>query len=107
MFYSFYASRFMTALAELEGPIVHQNRSDEDAMFDSVKQGKGKGIKPEEAALSYFIAQVEHSVLADPERWKPMLRKATRRVKVWIEQKKVCQQYAEMYFDLVQSTKAN
>ena len=105
MFYSFYASRFMTALAELEGAIVHQDKSDEDAMFDAVKHCKSRGMKPAEAALSYFVAQAECGIAADPDKWRPMAKHAYRRVGIWLEQKKISPQYADMLFYLLRATK--
>lgn len=101
----FYSSRFMNTLSELGGPITHQHKADEDSMFDAVKQGKGQGIKPADAALSYFTTQAEHGIRNDPARWHPIARQAALRVKAWLQQEKVGKQSAELLFDLVRNTK--
>jgi hypothetical protein len=101
----FYASRFMVALAELEGAIVHQDKSDEDAMFDAAKQCKRQGMAPAEAALTYFVDQAERGIAADPERWRAMADQAYRRVQLWLAQKKVAPHYADLLFELLRDTK--
>jgi hypothetical protein len=101
----FYASRFMTALAELEGAIVHQDKSDEDAMFDAAKQSKRQGMNPAEAAVSYFVDQAERGLAADPVRWRTMAEQAYRRVQIWLAQKKVGPHYADLLFEFLRDTK--
>lgn len=100
----FYASRFLTALSELEGPIIHQHKSEEDSMFAAVKQSKGEGLKPADAALSYFISQAQRGLQDDPDRWSPITRKAARQVRVWLQQEKVGKQSAKLLFDLLKKS---
>lgn len=101
----FYASKFLTALSELEGPITHQHKSEEDSMFAAAKQSKSEGLKPADAALSYFISQAQRGLQDDPDKWSPITRKAVRQVRVWLQQEKVAKESAEMLFDLVRGTK--
>ena len=101
----FYSSRFMIALSELEGFIRHQTASDEDAMFDTLKQSKGEGLKPAEAAVSYFISHARRGIAEAPETWGPITHKAALRARVWLQQKKVRQQYADMLAELARGLK--
>jgi formate dehydrogenase maturation protein FdhE len=97
----FYASRFMTALSELESAIVHHQKSDEDAMFALIKQSKAQGMKPLEAAASYFVLEAERGLAAVPEKWLPMARQAVGRIRVWSVQEEGCQAWADRLLDLV------
>lgn len=99
-----YTSRFMKALAELEGAIVHEKQEEEDAMFDKIKQSKREGMKPAEAAISYFITEAQRGIASNPDSWRLMTHEASRRVRSWSMQGKVGHQYAEMLFDLLQDT---
>lgn len=101
----FYASRFMTALAELEGAIVHQDKSDEDAMFDAARQCKRQGMKPAEAAVSYFVDQARDGIASDPDRWISMADQAYRRVQIWLAQRKIGPHYADMLFEFIRDAK--
>lgn len=101
----FYSSRFLTALSELEGYITHQNESDEDAMFDAVKQCKSQGLKPAEAAISYFVTHARRGVADEPSKWGPIAYKAALRVKGWLKQKRVREEYADSLFSLVRNIK--
>ncbi|HXH65441.1 MAG TPA: hypothetical protein VNH42_08045 [Mariprofundaceae bacterium] len=94
----------MCALSEFEVPIVHQQRSDEDEMFAAAKQGKGQGMKPEEAAVSYFVSQAERGIATDPDKWRAMARQAYRRVQIWLNLKKISPQYADMLFEFLRDT---
>lgn len=101
----FYSSRFLVALSELEGLIRHQTASDEDAMFDTLEQSKGEGLKPAEAAVSYFLTHARRGVKEAPETWGPITCKAARRARVWIQQKKVREEHAEALFRLARDVK--
>jgi hypothetical protein len=103
----FYSSRFLTALSELEGFITHQKKSDEDAMFDAVKQSKSQGLKPAEAALSYFVTHASRGVADEPDKWGPVAYKAALRVKGWLKQNRVRQEYADPLFHLVRNRKTD
>jgi len=103
----FYASRFMNALSELAGPISHPQKSEEDLMFDAVRQGKSAGLKPADAALSYFITQARRGMQDDPDKWLPIARQASRRVREWHKQRRIGDQYAETLLELVRETGPN
>ncbi len=103
----FYSSKFMVALSELEGLIRHQTASDEDAMFDTLAQSKGRGLKPAEAAVSYFIGHARRGIAEAPGIWGPITRKAARRARMWVQQKKVRKEHAEALFRLASTVKAD
>jgi len=91
----FYASRVMTALSELESAIVHHEKSDEDAMFAMIKRCKAAGIKPAEAAASYYVAEAERGIAAAPDAWIPMVEQAIKRIRVWAVVDQGCRPHAE------------
>lgn len=99
----FYASRFMTALSELESAIVHQQKSDEDAMFDLIKRSKAQGMKPMEAAATYFVIEAERGLAAVPDKWIPMVRQAVQRIRVWSVQEEGCRASADRLLDLLRN----
>lgn len=99
-----YSSNFMTALSELEVPIVHRDRSDEDAMFDVAKQCKKQGMNPEEAAVSYFVSEAKRGIETDLDKWRAMGIKAYRRVEIWSRHKKIAPQFVDMLFEFLQAT---
>lgn len=103
MLYS-YSSNFMTALSELEVPIVHRNRSDEDAMFDVAKHCKSQGMNPEEAAVSYFVTEAKRGALTDLDKWRAMGKKAYQRVEIWAQHRKIDPQYVDMLFEFLRDT---
>lgn len=91
----FYAARVMTALSELESAIVHHQKSDEDAMFAMIKRCKAEGIKPLEAAASYYVDEAERGIAVAPDTWIPMVEQAIARMRVWSVQVQGCRPYAE------------
>jgi hypothetical protein len=97
----------MSAVSELEVPIVHRDRTDEDAMFATAKQCKGQGMKPEEAAISYFLTEAERGVATDPDKWLAMARQAYQRVEIWLNLKKIGPQYADMVFAFLRDSEAD
>jgi formate dehydrogenase maturation protein FdhE len=99
----FYASRFMTALSELESSIIHHQKADEDAMFDTIKRSKAQGMKPMEAAASYFVTEAERGLAASPEKWIPMARQAAKKIRVWSVQEQGCRVSADRLLDLLRN----
>ena len=97
----FYASRFMTALSELESSIIHHQKADEDAMFDAIKRSKAQGMKPLEAAASYFVTEAERGLADAPEKWIPMVRQAAKKIRVWSVQEQGCGTSADRLFGLL------
>lgn len=76
-------------------------------MFDVAKQCKGQGMKPEEAAISYFLTEAERGMASDPDKWLIMGRQAYRRVEIWLNLKKISPQYADMVFEFLRDTEAD
>lgn len=101
--YSF-SSNFMTALSELEVPIVHRNREDEDAMFAVAKQCKKQGMKPEEAAVTYFVNEAKRGIETDLEKWRAMGVKAYERVEIWSRNQKVAPEFVDQLFEFLRDT---
>ena len=94
----------MTALSELEVPIVHRDRADEDAMFGIAKQCKSQGMKPEEAAVTYFVNEAKRGVETDLEKWRAMGIKAYDRVEIWSRYQKIDPKFVDMLFEFLRDT---
>jgi len=99
----FYASRFLSALSELGGFIVHPQEEDEDAMFEAVRQSKKQKIKPAEAAVAYFVTHARSGLATEPEKWLPVVRDAIHRARIWEHQKKVSESCSDMIVDLLRN----